>query len=135
MAGLALAGCSSGEPAKEAAPLPLEAGLYADDGGRSGLCVGDGGEATFILYAAQGTANCMAQGQVSAGEGGIVFTPRGDDSCRFPLNVEGGAVRFGEPPATCAYYCGGEAKIDGRLLEAGRDTTADPTDPAGDPIC
>ena len=135
VAGLGLASCSGGEQAEEAPAVAVAAGLYADEAGRSGMCVAEGGEASFILYAAQGSSNCMAEGRVETGEGGVVFAPDGDERCRFPLSVDGSSLRFGEAPASCDYYCGGSAAIDDRMLLSGGDTTSDPVDPAGDPLC
>ncbi|MCJ7420640.1 hypothetical protein [Sphingomicrobium astaxanthinifaciens] len=132
---LALTGCAN--EADDGAPetAALEAALYAAQDGRSGLCVGAGNAASFILYADEGDANCMAEGRVEGDGDELAFVPRGDEQCRIPLSIEGKVARLDAGNAACDYYCGGDARLDARELVADHDAAVDPVDPAGEAIC
>ncbi|WP_265561876.1 hypothetical protein [Sphingomicrobium arenosum] len=132
---LMLGACSGSEEAAKVAEAAVPAGLYADAAGTSGICVGEDGAAAFILYADQGAANCAGEGRIEGAEDRLALVPQGDENCRLPLSFDGETLAFGEAPAACAYYCRGDATIDARALTAGGDTTVDPVDPAGEPLC
>lgn len=132
---LALAACSNEAPGPERRAADLEPGLFADADGKSGLCIDTDGDAAFVLYG-EGKANCMAEGvlEADAKTGGVVFLPRGDTHCRFPLAQDGDTLTFSEGEGTCAYYCGGDATVAGRAVN--RSTSMVPlADGAGERLC
>ncbi|MCM8556360.1 hypothetical protein [Sphingomicrobium sediminis] len=136
VAALALTACS-GEAPSEPMEAPIEAGVWID-GAQSGLCIGDGGEAAFILYGDEGEANCMAEGRVNrlAGDGALAFVPRGDEQCRIGLHEEGDTITLGSGgSAACSYYCGGDVTLEDRSLSRSDATDRALVDPAGDSIC
>lgn len=131
---VALASCSNDEAAPQRRAADLDPGLFAEADGRSGLCIDNDGDAAFVLYG-EGQANCMAEGTLEAGEdGGILFLPRGDTHCRFPLAQDGDTLTFGEGEGTCAYYCGGDTALAGRRVK--RSASMAPlADGAGERLC
>lgn len=133
LAALALSACGGSDgtdPAGEALP----AGQWSD-GARSGLCVAEGGRAAFILYADEGDANCMAEGEIADGADGLLFVPRGDTQCRIPLRRDGERIVFGTGGASCDYYCGDGVATEGRSVARSDATSGALNDPAGDSIC
>ncbi len=133
---LLLAACSAGDGDDISADIatgPLGAGVWTD-GERDGLCVGEDGAAALIAYAESG-ANCMAEGTVERGEGGMALVPRGDENCRIPFTVDRESVRFGAMPDACTYYCGGDATLNGKSFRRSAASDRSLEDVAGDPLC
>ena len=127
---LLLAACS-----QQAENPSIPTGTYAGQG-RDRLCIA-GGPGTYrggLIAFGQGDVNCSASGRVVAEGGQILLVPRGEGECRIPLEIEGNLVRIGQPPATCAYYCGPGAVMAGRTYNRA-DMGAKAIDLAGDPLC
>ncbi|WP_265571219.1 hypothetical protein [Sphingomicrobium nitratireducens] len=129
---LALASC--GGESEEARTAGLGPGLWTDET-RGGLCVDEGGEAAFILYAETGNANCMAEGRIEVDGEGMTFLPRGDEQCRIPILAEGETLRFGDSGEACAYYCGSDVELGGQTVMRSEARPGTLTDVAGDPLC
>ncbi|MBW0145520.1 hypothetical protein [Sphingomicrobium clamense] len=128
---LLLASCGAPDESVDTG-VEVEPGIYAA-GERGGLCVAAGGAAAFVIYG-EDDANCMAQGGLSGEGDALTFKPRGDTQCEIPIRMEGERLVFGEPPAACAYYCGGDVDLSGRELVRS-DEAAPLTDVAGEEIC
>lgn len=126
-----LAACSQEkEPA-----TALATGTFAGEG-RDRLCIaGEAGNyrAGLIIFGA-GDVNCSASGRLEVKDGKIALIPRGEGDCRIPISIEGNAVRIGELPAACSYYCGPSATMAGKAFERA-DALATAADLAGDPLC
>ena len=125
-----LAACSQ-QPAEPS----LTTGTFAGDG-RDRLCIaGEAGSyrAGLIAYG-EGDVNCSASGRIESQDGKLALVPRGEGSCRIPLSIEGNAVRIGEVPAACSYYCGPGAAMAGKTYNKA-DMGAAAVDLAGDPLC
>jgi hypothetical protein len=127
---LLLAACS-----QQAEKPSIPTGTYAGEG-RDRLCIaGDAGNYRGGLIAfGQGDNNCSASGRVMVEGEKYALVPRGEGDCRIPLAIEGNAVRVGNPPAACAYYCGPGAEMAGRTYNKA-DMGAKAVDLAGDPLC
>ena len=126
-----LAACSQGqEPASS-----IATGTFAGEG-RDRLCIaGEPGNyrAGLVAYTAS-DVNCSASGKVETANGKMALVPRGEGDCRIPLIVEGNAVRIGEVPAACSYYCGPGAAMAGKSFNRS-ETGGAVVDLAGDPLC
>ena len=125
-----LAACSQ----EEAGPS-LTSGTFAGEG-RDRLCIaGEAGNyrAGLIAYA-EGDINCSASGRIDTQGGQLALVPRGETACRIPLSIGGNTVRIGEVPASCAYYCGPGASLNGKTFNRA-DMGATAVDLAGDPLC
>ena len=127
---LLLAACS-----QEPAAPSLATGTYAGEG-RDRLCIaGEPGayRAGLIAYGA-GDMNCSASGSLEGSAANWTLIPRGEGECRIPLSIEGNAVRVGDVPAACSYYCGPGATLSGKGFNRS-DMGAKAVDLAGDPLC
>jgi hypothetical protein len=124
-----LAACSQ----QPAAPS-LTTGTFAGEG-RDRLCIaGEPGNYRAGLIAfGPGDVNCSASGRIET-EGGLALVPRGEGDCRIPLTIEGNAIRIGQVPAACSYYCGPGASMAGKTYNRA-DMGARAVDVAGDPLC
>jgi hypothetical protein len=126
-----LAACSRGqEPADK-----IATGDFAGEG-RDRLCIaGEAGNyrAGLIAFGAGGV-NCSASGRLEVQGGQVALVPRGEGACRIPLIIESDAVRIGEVPAACSYYCGPGASMPGKTFNRA-DSASATTDLAGDPLC
>ncbi|MCL6699661.1 hypothetical protein LZ496_12820 [Sphingomonas sp. NSE70-1] len=126
-----LAACSQGQ---EPAPS-IATGTFAGEG-RDRLCIaGEPGNyrGGLIVYA-DGDVNCSAGGKIDAANGAIALVPRGEGDCRIPLAIDGNAVRIGDVPAACSYYCGPGAAMAGKTFNRS-DAGGQVADLAGDPLC
>ena len=95
---LLLTACS-----EEAATPGVAPGTFAGEG-RDRLCIaGEAGalRAGLIAYG-QGDVNCAAAGSLQPAGQGWALVPRGERDCRIPLQIDGNAVRIGQPPSACA---------------------------------
>jgi hypothetical protein len=127
---LLLTACS-----QEPATPGVAPGTFAGEG-RDRLCIaGQAGalRAGLIAYG-PGDVNCAAAGSLQPAGQGWVLVPRGEGDCRIPLQIDGSAVRIGQPPAACAYYCGPGAVMAGKSFNRA-DMGAKAVDLAGDPLC
>ena len=127
---LLLAACSQ-QPAEPT----LSTGTFAGEG-RDRLCIaGEAGNYRGGMIAfAEGDINCSASGRIEPQGGRFALIPRGEGACRIPLTIEGNTVRIGQPPASCAYYCGPGATMAGKSFDR-TDMGAKAVDLAGDPLC
>ena len=127
---LLLAACS-----QQPADSPISTGTYAGQG-RDRLCIageGDSLRAGLIAYG-PGDINCSAAGRLEQAGAGWALVPKGEGECRIPLEIEGNVVRLGQPPASCAYYCGPGADMAGKTYNrAGMGAKA--VDLAGEALC
>lgn len=128
--GLLLAACS--KPTADPGPIP---GTFAGEG-RDRLCIdGEGGalRAGLIAYG-KDDVNCSAAGNLEKSGQGWLLVPKGEGDCSIPLEIEADAVRVGQLPAACSYYCGPGASLDDKSFS--RNANASPAvDLAGDPLC
>lgn len=110
-------------------------GTFAGEG-RDRLCVAGEGENLRggLIAFGEGDINCSASGRIEVQGGQFALVPRGEGPCRIPLVVEGNAVRIGEVPAACSYYCGPGATMAGKSFNRS-DMGAQTVDLAGDPLC
>ena len=125
-----LAACSQ----QPAAP-DLTGGTFAGEG-RDRLCIageGDAFRAGLIVYGA-GDENCSASGSLKRSGSGWALVPKGEGDCRITLEIDGNLVRIGQPPPSCAYYCGNGATMAGKSFNRS-DAKDRVTDLAGDPLC
>ena len=125
-----LAACS-----QEAAQPSLATGTFVGEG-RDRLCIaGEPGayRAGLIVYG-QSDANCSAVGRLEQVGGGWVLVPRGEGDCRIPIQIDGNALRVGQAPAACSYYCGPGVSLGGKTFNLA-DMGAKAVDFAGDPLC
>jgi hypothetical protein len=125
-----LAACSD-QPAGQS----LTPGTFAAEG-RDQLCIAaEGGamRAGLIAYG-QDDVNCSAAGSLQRIGETWVLVPKGEGDCRIPLDIQGNAVRVGQPPASCSYYCGPGATMVGKTYQRA-DMGAKAVDLAGDPLC
>lgn len=127
---LLLAACS-----QQAAEPSLITGTFAG-AGRDRLCIaGEAGNYRAGLIAfADGDVNCSASGRIEQQNGQLALIPRGEDSCRIPLTIEGNTIRVGKVPGACSYYCGPGASMAGKAYNRA-DMGATAVDLAGDPLC
>ena len=127
---LLLAACS--QPPAEPS---LATGTFAGEG-RDRLCLaGEPGNYRGGLIAyGLGDVNCSASGRLEISGNQLSLIPRGEGDCRIPLTLDGNAVRVGQVPAACAYYCGPGASMAGKSYNRS-DMGAAVTDLAGDPLC
>ena len=126
-----LAACSQGQEPESS----IATGIFAGEG-RDRLCIaGDAGNyrAGLVTFAA-GDVNCSASGKIAFEGGQVALVPRGEESCRIPLTIEGNTVRVGEVAAACSYYCGPGATMIGKSFNRA-DMGATAVDLAGDPLC
>jgi hypothetical protein len=127
---LLLAACSQ-QPAEPS----IKSGTFAGQG-RDRLCIaGEGGglRAGLIAYG-EGDLNCSASGSLQPAGEGWELVPKGEGDCRIPVEVDGNKVRIGQPPASCAYYCGPTATMAGKSFDRS-DMGSTAVDLAGDPLC
>ncbi|HEU4958744.1 MAG TPA: hypothetical protein VFT40_14105 [Sphingomicrobium sp.] len=113
----------------------LSTGTFAGEG-RDRLCIaGEPGNyrGGVIAFAADDN-NCSASGRVETQDGKTALVPRGEGDCRIPLTIEGNAIRFGDVPADCSYYCGPGATLSGKSFNRA-EMGAKAVDLAGDPLC
>jgi len=125
-----LAACS-----QEAAQSSLATGTFAGEG-RDRLCIaGESGayRGGLIVYGA-GDENCSAAGRLEQSGTGWTLIPKGEGDCRIPIQIDRNAVRIGQPPAACSYYCGPGASLAGKSYNRS-DMGAKAVDFAGDPLC
>ncbi len=126
-----LAACSQGqEPATS-----IVTGTFAGEG-RDRLCIaGEPGNyrGGLVIYAAD-DVNCSASGKVETANGTTALVPRGEGECRIPLAIDASAVRIGDVPAACSYYCGPGAVMAGKSFNR-TDAGDNAADLAGDPLC
>jgi hypothetical protein len=115
-----LAACSpAGQAPQDQAAASIAAGTHLGTG-RDALCVAGEGAAMrggFIAFG-EGDSNCSASGRIDAANGTLALIPAGDAECRIPLKVEGGRIILGQASASCAYYCGPGASLDGKSFAA-----------------
>ena len=128
--GLLLAACSQ-QPAEPS----LTTGTFAGEG-RDRLCIaGEAGNYRAGLVAfGEGDVNCSASGRIQFQDKQLALVPRGEGGCRIPLTIQGNAVRIGDLPAACSYYCGPGAAMTGKTYNRA-DMGAKAADLAGDPLC
>jgi hypothetical protein len=127
---LLLTACSQ-QPAEPG----LTPGTFAG-AGRDRLCIsGEAGalRAGLIAYG-QGDVNCSAAGNLRQAGDGWLLVPKGEGDCQISLAIEGNAIRIGQPPAACAYYCGPNASMAGKIFNRS-GMGAKVVDLAGDPLC
>jgi hypothetical protein len=129
---LCLAACSREQQSSE---VGLNPGTFAGQG-RDRLCIAGEGSSLRAGLIAYGPsdANCTAAGRLERSGNGWALIPRGEGECRIPLSIEGNVVRVGQPPASCAYYCGPGAGLAGKSFSRA-DMGAKAVDFAGDPLC
>ncbi len=127
---LLIAACSQ-QPAE---PL-LTTGTFAGEG-RDRLCIAGepGGYRAGLIAYGPDNVNCSAAGRLEGSGTGWDLVPKGEGDCRIPLAIEENAVRVGQVPAACAYYCGPGATMNGRSYNRA-DMGAKAVDLAGDPLC
>jgi hypothetical protein len=127
---LALGACTQ-QPAEPS----LITGTFAGDG-RDRLCIaGEPGKYRAGLIAfGSGDVNCSASGRIEAKNGQFAMVPRGEGACRIPLTIAGNAIRIGELPTACSYYCGPDVTMAGKQFNK-VDMGAAAVDLAGDPLC
>jgi hypothetical protein len=129
---LALSACS------QSGDVPVANGSFAGGGSRDRLCFGGTAEARTagLIVFGQGDNNCSLSGKLEKGETGWVLVPKGEDidGCRIPISFEGEKATIGQPPPSCAYYCGPQSSMAGKSF--GLAAQASPAlDLAGDPLC
>ena len=100
------------------------------------MCVAGaaGGYRAGLIAYGQGDVNCSAAGSLEPAGAGWVLVPKGEGPCRIPIEFEGDAAKVGQPPATCAYYCGPGANMAGRSFNRS-ETGSQAVDLAGDALC
>jgi hypothetical protein len=126
-----LAACSQGQE-----PTPsIATGTFAGEG-RDRLCLAGepGNYRAGLITFGSGDINCSAAGRIAIEKGQIALIPRGEANCRISLTVQGNAIRIGEVPAACSYYCGPGAKMAGKSFNRA-EPAARAVDLAGDPLC
>jgi hypothetical protein len=125
------AGCSQTQPDSPT----INTGTFAGEG-RDRLCL-DGEPGSYrggLIAFGKGNNNCSASGSIEWQGTDPVLIPRGEGSCRIPLQIEADVVRIGETPAACGYYCGPGASLVGKSFNR-TDDGARAVDLAGDPLC
>jgi hypothetical protein len=127
-----LAACSP-----DPAPPDIATGNFQGNG-RDRLCIqrsGNSIRAGLITYGA-GDTNCSATGAFVKAGADWVLVPAGesDSGCRIPVAIAGNSAAIGNPPTSCAYYCGPGAEMAGKSFDLGRKADA-AADFAGDPLC
>jgi len=126
-----LAACSQGQESAQS----MATGNFAGEG-RDRFCIaGEPGNYRGGLIAfASGDVNCSASGRIEMQGTQVTLVPRGEGGCRIPISIEGNAVRIGEVPGACSYYCGPGATMAGKSFNrANAGATA--ADLAGEPLC
>jgi hypothetical protein len=124
-----------GACSQQTADQSFKTGTFAGKG-RDRLCIaGEPGNyrAGLIAYG-NGDTNCTAAGSIDAQSGQMALIPRGETSCRIPLNIDDNTIRIGEVPAACSYYCGPGATLTGKSYNRS-DMGSKAVDLAGDPLC
>ena len=135
---LLIASCS-----QQPADPSIATGVFAGQGSRDRLCIAGepGNYRGGLIIFGEGNVNCSATGRIEGKSANIVLVPRGEGDCRIPLLIDGDAIRIGQVPAACSYYCGPGAKLSGNafpLVSAAQTRDGSPAklvDLAGDPLC
>ena len=135
---LLLAACSQ-QPAEPT----LTTGVFAGKGSGDRLCIAGepGNYRGGLIVFGDGDVNCSASGRIEVADATLALVPRGEGECRIPLSIDGGAIRIGQVPAACSYYCGPGATLSGNAFSLAsqaqtRDgSPAKAVDLAGDPLC
>jgi hypothetical protein len=135
---LLLTACSQ-QPAEQS----ITTGAFAGNDKRDRICIAGrpGNYRGGVIVFGKGDTNCSASGSIEVKQGDVALIPRGEGDCRIPLTIDGEAIRIGQVPAACSYYCGPGAQLGGKAFPLANQAQTRDGSPAtivdfgGDPLC